>query len=830
MKRLNRRTFIHQSVIGGIGIAALPNLSLPGNEEKSSFDPDASGMLYTDIIVREMAGLDIQRSVTGGVPLAEGAAPSGSRITMLDKNNKPVPCQYEVLARWKDGSIRWVLLDFQAKPQVNGTDSFRLIWDLKTKEVQPSDPVKTVQGKVMSASSGSVQLTTVKGALLRISNRFDVKLILTDKQGKRCEGIVESAKVETNGRLRSTLFLGGSFFTPEKQRVVDFRLRASVYSGLSMFYLEPQLLVNADNDMIQYINDLSLEFVSLNPIRSASIGGSPGWSGTPVSGSPVRLFQVDDQNYRLEGASGKGEKAPGWMEIDDGQGTVALTLRDFWQQWPKSLEVDSKVARLGLFPKFEAGTFSHMGPWYKHDYLFEGNSYRLREGQSRRWQVWADLSGNGENLSRSVNMSLVPSVDPTQAIATGEWGYVAPAGSKGMAEYDLWAESQFEGYCRSIREQRDYGAMNWGDWWGERGVNWGNHEYDTPLHILTQFARTGDPKYFYTGEQAARHLSEVDIVHFINPELKKYFTHWESEAYPSRPGMMHEHSIGHVGGFHPLEKIKELYVAKGIDGGNPEPYLCLDPFNLGHIFTLGMAQYYLLTGDPWMKESINRIGDNLMKLSEDGIYKFKGRSHVGRESGWTMLALAGEYKINPSERCLKALKHITDEILPEQNPNCGGWLYSLPWGHCDCVPIGNNDENMIPHVGEAGFINSIRLNGLSYYYQLTGDSRIPDSVLRGIDFLNNDTWNDYKGDWRYTSCPATGPIGQIGVTIMAVVNSVNLNNDPEQLRILKKAWDAKFARLLKVPKTVPGVGKTYSQTMYGSPEAMNLFVNRNIGK
>ena len=362
MKKLNRRKFIHNSVVGGIGIAALPNLSLTGVEEKTSFEPDTSGMLYTDIIVREMAGLDILRSVTGGVPLAKGAAPSGSRFTLLDKNNRSVPCQNEVLARWKDGSARWVLLDFQSKPQMNGTDSFRLTWDKTTKEVQLSNPVKTNQGKVISVSSGSVQLTTIKGALLRISNRFDVKLILTDKQGKRCEGVVESAKVETNGKLRSTLLLRGSFFTPEKQRVIDFRLRASVYAGLPKFYLEPQILINADNDMIQYINDLSLEFVSLNPISSASIGGSPGWNGEPATGSPVRLFQVDDQNYRFEGASGKGEKAPGWMEINDDKGPMALTLRDFWQQWPKALRLIHRLPGLDFFRSLKREPFHIWDP------------------------------------------------------------------------------------------------------------------------------------------------------------------------------------------------------------------------------------------------------------------------------------------------------------------------------------------------------------------------------------------------------------------------------------------------------------------------------------
>jgi len=194
--------------------------------------PD-SPQQYADISVKETAGLDLLRPVTGGIPLAEGAAPSGSRFVLLDMNNKPVPCQNEVLARWKDGSVRWVLLDFQVKPQINATDHYRLVWDPKTKEAQPSNPVKTLQGKVTSASSGIVRLSTVPGALLRVSNRFDVKLVLTDRLGKRCEGVVESAKVETNSKLRSTLLLTGSFRTPEKQRVVDFRMRASVYAGLS---------------------------------------------------------------------------------------------------------------------------------------------------------------------------------------------------------------------------------------------------------------------------------------------------------------------------------------------------------------------------------------------------------------------------------------------------------------------------------------------------------------------------------------------------------------------------------------------------------------------
>jgi hypothetical protein len=279
--------------------------------------------------------------------------------------------------------------------------------------------------------------------------------------------------------------------------------------------------------------------------------------------------------------------------------------------------------------------------------------------------------------------------------------------------------------------------------------------------------------------------------------------------------MVHQHCVGHLSGFYSVEQIRNLYVSFGV-GNSPRPYLCLDPYNLGHIWTQGMVYNYFLTGDPWMKETVEKIGDNLADLVEQRKFNFATGSHVGRVNGWTMLAIAGAYELNFDERYRKAMKLLADDALSAQDPHCGGWLWKLPAGHCDC---------QTKHVGEAGFISSVRVNGLSRYYQLSGDQRIPEVIKRAVTYINRDTWLEQHSDWRYTSCPATNPIGQTGVTIAALVNSVRINGEPEHLRILQKAWDAKFERLLKAPSARPGLGKTYSTIMYGSPEAMNLFVN-----
>ena len=51
--------------------------------------------------------------VTSGVPLAEGALPEGAAVALYSADGGPIPLQTEVLARWPDGSARWLLLDFQ---------------------------------------------------------------------------------------------------------------------------------------------------------------------------------------------------------------------------------------------------------------------------------------------------------------------------------------------------------------------------------------------------------------------------------------------------------------------------------------------------------------------------------------------------------------------------------------------------------------------------------------------------------------------------------------------------------------------------------------------
>ena len=765
------------------------------------------------ITVQDLAGTSGSRPVTGGVPLAEGMAPAGCTFALRDAAGQPVALQTQPLAVWKDHSVRWLLLDFIADLDAESTAQFSLV---AGDEAGPSAGPHS--GDRVALGNMSLAPTTSNG-ILYLAGQLTADLILTDGDGTPCQAVTESVEVECAGPIRATVALRGDFRDASSGRRFQFRLRASLFAGLRRVRLEPMVLVDADTGIIQNVRSLDLVLRPTGAAQSVRFGGDPEWQGQ-IHDGPARLFQRDDEAYEIQGHGVSGGKAPGWAELTSDGCVAAVALRDFWQQWPKSLELRDDGLALGLFPAFSDGDFALVEPWYKYQYLFEGNCYRLRTGQARKWDIWVDLDGDGAQLSRLANAPAVPAADPAQAIATGVWDAIMPAGIGEMREYDPWTENLFHAYCESIRTQRDYGSMNWGDWFGERQVNWGNHEYDTVDQLLIQFARTGDPQYFLTADAAARHSTEVDVIHFVNDDLADNFnTSWPGKEYPPRPGMVHEHCVGHVGSFYPTETIRELFVEHNI-GRSPTPYLCLDPFNLGHIWTQGMVRHYFLTGDPFIKETVACIGDNLARLVEDGVHTFGiDDPHFGRAAGWPLLAMAGVYELDHDERFLVAMRDIVDRALERQDPVCGGWLYELYPGHCFCTTH--------KHVGKAGFIASILVNALSRYYLLTGDERIPDAVDRAVTFLDDDTWIDQRSGWRYTSCPASSFSGQPGVTVTAHVNAVRLSDTPEHLRVLRRAWDAKFAALRKAPSSA-GQGKTYTATLYGCAEAVGLLAQHPV--
>lgn len=159
-------------------------LSLAGDSKAGS------PMGQMPISVWDISGVKSLRPVTGGIPLAQGSASEGANFALHDENDDSVPLQTSVLARWKDRSARWVLLDFQAEPAPNATAHFKLSWGKKLKAVNPQFPVEVNRQDRPSIRTRTVVVSPVGDALLRISDRVDLGLTMTNSKGKKCTAIV----------------------------------------------------------------------------------------------------------------------------------------------------------------------------------------------------------------------------------------------------------------------------------------------------------------------------------------------------------------------------------------------------------------------------------------------------------------------------------------------------------------------------------------------------------------------------------------------------------------------------------------------------------------
>jgi len=65
------------------------------------------------LTVAEPSGLARRNwPVTSGIPLGQGIVRDGEQAALFASDGLQIPLQTEVLSRWPDGSVRWLLLDF----------------------------------------------------------------------------------------------------------------------------------------------------------------------------------------------------------------------------------------------------------------------------------------------------------------------------------------------------------------------------------------------------------------------------------------------------------------------------------------------------------------------------------------------------------------------------------------------------------------------------------------------------------------------------------------------------------------------------------------------
>ncbi len=786
-------------------------LSLPATTV-ARFSPETQAG-EVPLTVEEPSGVARTRwPVTSGIPFGQGALLDARAAALFDATGGEISLQTESLARWPDDSVRWLLLDFQIDLAANEKKPLTLRYGPGVRRAAVEKPIRVTRqpdGKV-TIEPGPVRLqydperffpqgeawltagTDGRQADRRLTINCGADgIALRDAQGRsylpHCPtGHPAEITIEQSGPVRACIRVSG-WHGRSDSKMFRYVARIHAWRGRPWIRVFYTFINDRQDALMANVRELELRFWVLG------VGG--GWRDDNLLGGKSvregRLFQVDESHYLLDG-SPAGERARGWAAIGSEDGGLAVGLREFWQNWPKAIECDRGCIRLGLLPElpkeqYEGKSLEEESKLY---YALRGGTYSLKVGMAKTHEFYVNyLSGtpDAEQLGaffQAAEEPLLATAEPAYVSATMALGDFPPADPRKYAGYDAWLDRTLDAHLARRERNREYGLLNWGDWHGERKVNWGNLEYDLAHGMFVQYLRSGDRRYFVRGEQAARHHIDVDVVHATSPHLKNP---WGS---PPQVGEVWLHCVGHTGGYY---ENAPLPVSRTYQMGHST--------NFGHVWVGGDLEYYYLTGDRRAREVAVEIADAMVNHCPTAY-----GTHI-RALGWPIVLVLGAYEATGDKKYLDAATACW-EVLKKNIDWKRGWVVRLAKGHC------LHPERTC--YGNVPFMEGLTLSALARYHRITQDPEVLRAITVGIDQMIRECWVEEDKAFRYTACPLSSPRTYISMCLAAeaMAYEARLTDNREHLRILREG----LREALR--KSGSGGGKGLAQLIHFTPYAL----------
>jgi hypothetical protein len=623
--------------------------------------------------VTEPAGMARPRGhVTSGVPFPMGALKPTDSLRLLDAQGTAVPLQSQTTATWRDGSVKWVLLDFQTALAAGETKSFTLEAgggfppappprDSIQIEEQPAalwintGPLRFAIPKDRSVVFASASLDVDGNGQFPAEERLPLRgleqsLRLANEFAEWPVRVLppEEVRVEEAGPLRAVVRLVGWMDDGGTNRLMQYRVRVQTTAGSSAVLVQHTVIQLSPRIKLLWVEDLSLRLgLSLGAQATSRFGGERGPHAGTLEGEPVTLEQLQEGGYALKRAgqtNATGLRAPGWVELADSRFAVTVSVADFWQQFPKALTMTTNGLRVGLLPGEAPEPFDFdQGLAKTHEVIFDfqpaTNASRFTFHAARVASLFATASASWYCDSQV-------------------FGDLVPFDFDLFPDYETLTEASGDKFIKSMAT----GWRHWGDFYyggPYKGKNsYMNLEYDVPHNFLVQFARTGQLKYLEAARRMARHQADIDVNHFTKWQWKHSPRHTEIQA------------------------------------------------EFGHTFTRGLLENWFLTGNRRCLEAAVELGDYFAK-------EFPKPATLGneRQIGWGLISLLPVYEATWDPKYLAAVTNTLDRLIAGLDAR---GKFSIRW------------DNRI------AFFNGIAATGFLYVHRATGDERVAEAALRVI--------------------------------------------------------------------------------------------------
>ncbi len=294
-----------------------------------------------------------------------------------------------------------------------------------------------------------------------------------------------------------------------------------------------------------------------------------------------RLSQLTDNSFSVRKRATSfvpwigtftGKRSPGYVFVGDVSGGLGVGLKDFWQAYPSTLQVDrarSEEAELTAWlwsPEAEPMNLCHYDT-IAHD--LQASYEDVQPGMStpygiaRTSELWLipqkGYPGKAQVAATAAQLSHDARVLPTpeylhQKQAFGLWslpkaGDSGDSGQSGNSSVERRLTQYLDYYRDAIEQHKWYGFWNYGDmmhaydpvrhsWqYDVGGYAWDNTELATPMWLWYSFLRTGDADVFRMAEAMTRHNAEVDTYHigpFAPLGSRHNVSHWGCGAKEAR--------------------------------------------------------------------------------------------------------------------------------------------------------------------------------------------------------------------------------------------------------------------------------------------------------
>jgi hypothetical protein len=417
-------------------------------------------------------------------------------------------------------------------------------------------------------------------------------------------------------------------------------------------------------------------------LQTGPLQNNPDAVSSPTkktSGFDARAYQ---NNKLIENT----EKAKGWIDLSDESKGIAIGIKNFYQEYPKALEIDPKTKTLNSYiwpAAVDPMSFERKNT--KKDGGMLGN-FAQGIAKTTEFIYYFHEKTTGGDIDNVMDYSLKPAV----AHASSEW-YTASKVYGNMAPYSL----EYPEYENALQYKYDWWIynQNWDVWYGmfnhgdgksyyNKGEwqMWNNNEPTIDFMLWTNFMRTGEADYYYAAQNMSKHTMDVDNIHW--PKKRKF--------------------VGDINDAIDWWNFKEErastpYLGIGRRHGDEHWSALLS----AHVWIQGWIASYYITGDTRALEVAKMTGDTY-------INKIWGDHGLrGRRLYLSILNLVELYDATKLEKYKIELDERVELLLSLQTEQGG---------------------NLI--LDRFGYSQNYVAQGLYKYWQLSGDDKIKKALIK----------------------------------------------------------------------------------------------------